>query len=191
MQQCRPVKGKGERFLECRLYGDCLDLVETRSWKNFNCEQCDFYNTIFSRVKDKVTMSEGTEKPTNTRICRECDKNVTIQLSSPFCAHCLALRAKESRAKKKETVEDKARAEKGKQGGHAALRSRKGPTQTIGQPKIVNSRGDLSLTLNFGKYGGLLNELKELAEKEVRSIDEQVIYILKTYFDSRGLDKGL
>jgi len=180
--QTRPKRGQGERFLECRYYEDCLDLAAIQNWRSFNCEACDLYKTIFGEREHG--MDKEAEKPENTRICKECEIRPTIQPSSPYCAICLGLKAKESRARKKRGHEDAPRTMKGKQGGQVALQSEKGPTQTIGQPEIIDSKRNVELVLKLGKHGYLLKEIERLAEEEVRSTEEQVIYILKNYLST-------
>jgi hypothetical protein len=65
--QCRPKKGKGERWFECKYYEDCLDLAAFKNWKNFDCEACELYKVLFRKRED--VMTERIEKPENTRIC--------------------------------------------------------------------------------------------------------------------------
>lgn len=40
---------------------------------------------------------------------------------------------------------------------------------------------ETALTIDFRKYPGLLNEIKKLADDEIRSPDQQVIYVVKSY----------
>jgi len=35
-----------------------------------------------------------------------------------------------------------------------------------------------------GKYSQLLKELEKVAEREIRTVDEQIIYIIKTYLSN-------
>ena len=45
----RPTRGKGDRYLECPYYNDCLDVAGLRSWKAWNCVECDLYKSIFGK----------------------------------------------------------------------------------------------------------------------------------------------
>ena len=169
LMQTRPKKGKGERFLECRYYDDCLDFAGLQNWKNFNCEFCNLYQTIFKKTEGENQvkgMSRSIETQKNTRICEECNKNKTISPKHSLCASCMAIRSHKARSgkkkdpvkpKSKKTIHDKAKPEK-PQKGH-----------------------DTALTIEFGKYASVLNEIEKVAEEEVRSVDLQVIYILKKY----------
>lgn len=135
-------------------------------------------------------MTEQSEKPENQRLCKECGVNPTIQPSSPYCASCLARKANEAKAKKQGNALPP-RTEKKEQEDQTALKKEKGPTQTMQRSKIVDSRADLSLTLHFGNYRGLLDSIKKEAEKEVRSIEGQAIYILKAFFSDREGNRSL
>jgi hypothetical protein len=107
----------------------------------------------------------ATVKQENTRICAECDKT-TISPKHPLCASCMARRSNKSRPKKKGGIQGKDKAEK------------------------VQQRGNLELTIRFGKYASLLTEIEKMAEEEVRPPDLQVIYILKTYLNNTKVVKS-
>jgi len=59
------------------------------------------------------------------------------------------------------------------------------------RPETVDSGANIELVLKLGKYSGLLDELTKLAEEEVRSIEEQVIWILKRYIKDKGVTKSV
>jgi len=177
--KARPSKGQGNRFLECRLYDECLDVAGLRSWKAWSCEECDLYKSIFgekaseNELKD---MSTPPEKKENTRICEKCGKNPTIQPNSPLCASCIGKQAwKDGKAKKKRHPNKKV----------STSTKRKDTTQghdkrkaEIGQP-----RAHFEVVFS-GKYSQVLKEVEELAEEEIRTVDEQIIYIIKTYLSN-------
>jgi len=169
-----PLKGEGERFLECRHYEDCLDVSAIKNWRSFNCESCDFYISVFKKtesqneVKSMQTTSENKE---NTRICERCGEKPTIQPSSPLCANCIAAKRWQGGSKnkgpvkprKKKTTIDKSKADKSQQDSNTAV------------------------TIEFGKHASILREVEKLAEEELRSIDLQVIYMLKNYLKSNPI----
>lgn len=93
----------------------------------------------------------------NTRLCEDCKKKETISPKHPLCAGCMAIRSNKSKPQKKGDTRGKNKAEKAQQ------------------------RGDMELTICFGKYASLLTEIEKLADEEIRSIDEQIIFILKNY----------
>ena len=109
--KARPSKGQGNRFLECRLYDECLDVAGLRNWKAWNCEECDLYKSIFGKKasgNELKDMSTIPEKEENTRICEKCGKNPTIQPNSPLCASCIGKQAwKDGKAKKKRLPKEK------------------------------------------------------------------------------------
>lgn len=54
----------------------------------------------------------------------------------------------------------------------------------------VQQRGNMELTIRFGKYASLLAEIEKMVEKEVRPPDLQVIYILKTCLNNTKVAKS-
>lgn len=163
----KPTKGHGKRDLDCKFYNDCLDLAGLKNWKSWNCESCDFFNAVFGKIKGRVNMAEEDEKVENTRICSDCNKNHTISPKHSLCASCMAKRS------------------------NVAGRKHKKPTQSMDRPETVDSGANIELVLKLGKYSGLLDELTKLAEEEVRSIEEQVIWILKRYIKDKGVTKSV
>jgi len=179
--KCRPSKGNGERWLDCKVYEDCLSLAAIRNWRTFNCESCDLYQAVFGKRENE--MSERAKKSENVRLCKECGLRPTIQASSPYCSICLGLKAKKARARRKEAIEETSRGTKDKQGDRAALKTEEAPTKTIGKGEIVDPGRNMSLIFQ-GKHSYLLEEIERLAEEEIRTIDEQIIYIIKNYLAS-------
>ena len=168
--QTKPKNGKGERFLDCPNYESCLDFAAIQNWHAFNCESCGWY------VDSLKKPSPSPEKKENTRICEKCGNNPTIQPNSPLCASCIGKQAwKGGKAKKKGPSNKKA----------PASLKRKETTQgkdkhkaEIGQPRphfeVVFSE----------KYSQVLKEVERLAEEEIRTVDEQIIYIVKNYLSN-------
>jgi len=162
----KPLKGKGKRFVNCIHYESCLDFAAIQNWKAFNCEQCGFY---METLQKHLALKE--EKKENTRICKECNSNKTISPKHPLCASCMARRSNKKRPLRKKV---------------STSTKRKDTTQGKGRHKAVKvqQRGNMELTIRFGKYTSLLTEIEKMAEEEVRPPDLQVIYILKTYLSN-------
>jgi len=47
-----------------------------------------------------------------------------------------------------------------------------------------------ALTINFGKYGSILKKVENIAEEEMRPVDLQVIYMLKSYLNNEKEDRA-
>jgi len=166
--KAKPENGKGERFLDCPHYESCLDFAAIQNWKFMTCESCPFFK---SEVKEMPTKPQKKE---NTRICSECGVNHTIQPSSPLCASCIGKQAwKDGKAKKKQLPKKKI----------PPSPKKRDITQGKGKHKAekVQQRGNMELTIRFGKYASLLTEIEKMAFDQVRPPDLQVIYILKSY----------
>jgi len=163
-----PKKGHGQRFLECLHYESCLDFAALQNWKDFTCEDCSLFTGI--------QKSQPTPKQENVRICEKCGKSPTIQPTSPLCASCIGKQAwQDGKAKKKKPSKKKAPASLKIKEAAKGQDKRKAE---IGQP-----RTDFQ-SLFTGKYSHLRKELEKVAEEEIRTVDEQIIYIIKTYLSN-------
>ena len=80
--QCRPTRGDGKRYLDCRYYDDCLGVVGLKNWKSWHCEACDVFRAFFG-------IKSVEQKTENKRICESCHKRPTISAKHPYCASCL------------------------------------------------------------------------------------------------------
>jgi len=168
--QTKPKNGKGERFLDCPHYESCLDFAAIQNWKAFNCEQCEIYTETLQKPP------ESTAKQENTRICEKCGNNPTIQPNSPLCASCIGKQAwKDGKAKKKRPPKKKA----------PASLERKKTTQGKGKHKaeIVDSERNMEIVFSQ-KYSQILKEVEKLADDQIRSVPEQIVFIIKTYLSN-------
>jgi len=166
-----PKKGKGERALDCPDYESCLDFAAIQNWKAFNCEQCKYYLETLQKPQ------ESTAKQENTRICEKCNKNLTIQPNSPLCASCIGKQAwKDGKAKKKKQLPKKKIPPSPK---------KRDITQGKGKHKAEIGQPRANFEVIFSeKYSQVLKEVEKLAEEEIRTVDEQIIYIIKTYLSN-------
>lgn len=110
----------------------------------------------------------GNIKSSSRRICVTCGEKPTISDSCPYCPSCMRKKSMESRkgktapvqARKRKTKEDKAPAEK--------------------TPTIEN----MAVNIDFGTYPYVLKQVSDLADREIRPLDLQIIYILKCHFEN-------
>ncbi|MBW2341218.1 MAG: hypothetical protein JRF50_12895 [Deltaproteobacteria bacterium] len=155
-----PKRGKGERDINCEHYGACLDLADSKNWKSFNCESCPLYHPASKKALP------APEKKENTRICEECGERPTIQPSTAFCASCLGKKAH--------------RGDKPKKAAHKRPKKKRGSLDKA-KPETGRQEANISLTIKFSKkYIWILREIEKLADEEVRMVEEQAIYILKS-----------
>ena|GEM_PF-984944 len=102
------------------------------------------------------------------RICITCKEKPTISDSCPYCPSCMRKKSMESRkgktapvqARKRKTKEDKAPAEK--------------------TPTVEN----MAVNIDFGTYPHVLKQVSDLADREIRPLDLQIIYLLKCHFEN-------
>jgi len=115
-------------------------------------------------------MSTIPEKKENIRICSDCKEKITISSKHPLCASCMARRSNKKRPPNKRAPSSLKRKE-ATQG--------KGKRKTeIGQP-----RANFEVVFEE-KYSQVLKEVEKLANKEIRTVDEQIVYILKNYLSN-------
>lgn len=171
----RPRKGNGDRFLDCRYYDECLDLAGIENWKGFNCEACDFY-LIVTKGPDALIeakpMSQNMNPTEDRKVCQDCGERPPISKKSPYCARCMAKRANE--AKKAKKAKKKPLPKHPKKVSPSKAKAEKSPPH--GDEAVV--------TIDFGKYAPILRKVESLAEEEVRSVESQIIYILKICLSS-------
>ena len=162
----RAEKGEGSRKLDCDLYDACLDLAAKKNWDGFHCDACNH--------KPDQASASGTDVPGVTGkvkvLCSDCRERETLGHGS-LCAHCLGVRGNRAKAAKA------ARAGKDK-GSEQPKKAKK--TQSKPKGKKVLNDANTALTIEFGKHASILREVESLADKEIRPVECQVIYMLKT-----------
>ena len=102
------------------------------------------------------------------RICITCGEKPTISDSCPYCGSCMNKKSREGKkgkntpvsTRKTKTKEDKAPAAK--------------------TPAIENMEGNV----DFGTYPHVLKQVSDLADREIRPLDLQIIYLLKCHFEN-------
>jgi hypothetical protein len=163
--QPKPQRGKGDRKQNCLYYSDCLDRAAKKDWKTFKCEGCPLYKP------ESGDLTEIQRKIRNTRVCEtEGCENTTLGPNCPFCPSCMARKANQKRAAK--TRQPNA-IKRQKKVGHNKAKAKKSPPP-----------GDTAvITIDFGTYAPILRQVEDLAEKEMRPIDLQAIFMLKKYLE--------
>lgn len=116
------------------------------------------------------------EKPEEKRLCEDCGEKECFGMS-PYCASCMATRSNKSRKGKTKNTKPRKGQKKGrKKAGH----SKDTPEESL------PSGNEAAITIRFGKHAPILRQVERLAEEEIRSIESQVIYMLKTYLSDSG-----
>ena len=177
--QKQPSRGKGRKYDLCVSYDKCLDLAAARDWKSFNCESCETALQAWG-----VTM-EGAEEKVNTRICEDCHKRATIRPSSPYCPPCMAKRANDSRKGKAKAALGEKAGTKGNGRGKAKKRSH-GPISKPGFHEEESISQGIAVTVDFGGYPAILEEIERRALEEIRPIPLQILFMLKAQISAAG-----
>lgn len=113
----------------------------------------------------------GIEKTENTRMCGDCKDKPTISPKHALCASCMARRANAARKGKKKPPGKPERKTNGK--GRA----------TVKEPTLVPISKPISkpIQIDFGKHISVLDEIRGLAEEEMRPLEFQILYMLKSH----------
>jgi hypothetical protein len=110
-------------------------------------------------AKDQLKPGDGAKK-----LCKKCGERETMSKHSPYCARCLG---------------DMGRVkQQGKQpsGGEVSEL-----TTEASAPKEKAHPGAMTaVTIDFKSYPDLLNSIRQLASEEVRPVDMQIVYLLKS-----------
>jgi len=142
-----------------------------------NCKQGIDILTNDSNLMEKKDMhtARGHQQDTqkgkpSESLCKKCGQKPTISNSSTLCASCMAKLSNEARRHKKD-VSDKPKT---------------GDTHTKGRViQKTHSNGKISrITIEFGKHADLLRSIENIADREIRTVENQIIYILKSHFDA-------
>ena len=200
-----PVEGEGLKALKCALYNGCLTLAAKKQWQKFNCEECEYneddpmteidldesggeqseLDALADLDFDGVSLSddapgedheespESTETSEDIRLCEICGEKPTITPKHKHCPHCMAEMSKQKAAENRPDGPEQ------KTGTKAKARPRKAPQ---GQ--------DQALTIDFDRYVSILDEVKKLADEEMRPVEMQVIYMLRQYLDNQEKEVG-
>ena len=114
---------------------------------------------------DNKAVANDALKDENSRICGQCKKKPTITPKHSLCSSCMGSRAWSKKGDKK----------KGTQ------KPEKKRAKIKVNPKRALPAQPMALTIDFGnKYASILREVEKLADQEIRPVELQVIYMLKT-----------
>ena len=159
-RQFAPVQGS-RRFLfpEC---GDC-------SQGKIIAKE---YQDMLSGEKEKSIMPDQTKSGNEAsedgaRLCKDCGEKPTMSPRSPYCSSCMQKRAIKAR------MENQKASKRTKKEG-ATVRA---IAHFQGTPKA----GTAAIRIDFGKNREVLGAIVRLAEEEMRPLEVQIIYILKSY----------
>lgn len=100
-----------------------------------------------------------TEDQRPAKVCEICKEKPTIHPNSRYCASCMA-----RRSHKKKTAKETPK--------------RTSPAQPPRPDR------ELSLTVNFGKHGDILEQIERLADEELRPVEMEIIYLLKQHLNA-------
>jgi hypothetical protein len=159
MSKEHPEGREGQKNIDCEHYIGCLTYAARQNWRTFNCESCDLFKM---KPKEEVEASKMNDK----KLCEKCGKKPPINRFSKYCSGCL-------NSFKKDKVKGPG-ASKKKKKGHGKHKPEKAP-----------KRANTALTIEFGKYASILQEVEKLADEEMRPLDLQIAYMLKSQLKAR------
>jgi len=138
--------------------------------KGFYMSDKDPLNDHQSTLKREEIMEDETfEEQKPRQLCTVCKAKPTISDSAPYCASCMAKKGNEKRRQMEKTRHEKPNPKKMKEDKQRAEKT----------PQSEN----MKVVIDFGDYPSILNQVVELAKDQIRPIDGQIIFILKSHFN--------
>lgn len=122
----------------------------------------DLEQNEMADTDDHLGEEEIPEVEPSKRLCKKCGENETITEHNPYCAKCMA-KMKGSKKKAENAVSDAPAVKAG---------------STIGKDENAPPRPDLKLTIDFKGHEALYDEIEQIAQKEYRPFDWQLLYML-------------
>jgi DNA-directed RNA polymerase subunit RPC12/RpoP len=128
-------------------------------------------SVVISDIKDKgmekalQINTEAKKKP----LCKECGIKSTISAGNPYCASCLAKLSH----KKRKRSESASKACKREEATGNQAKARSAPEEQRG-----------AINIEFKSHVQILKEVEKLAEREMRPLDCQILYMLKRYIEA-------
>jgi hypothetical protein len=147
-----PKAGEGQKDIYCKHYMGCLTYAARENIRAFNCESCDCFKTD---QKEKP----GEAQMENKKICNKCNDRPTISKFSKYCPACLNSFKKD------------------KEKGPEAPKKKKAASGKAG-PEKAPKTPDTAVKIEFGKYVSVFKEVEKLANREMRPLDMQIVYML-------------
>jgi len=170
-----PGEGKGSRKLDCGEYDTCLDLAAERNWDSFHCGAC-----TLEADQASGRVAGGTNVPGKVKVlCTDCQERETLG-NSPFCASCLGVRGNRAKAAKALKAKDK--------GSEKPIKAKK--AQSKPKDKKTLRHTNTALMIEFGKHASILREVEDLAEDQIRPVELQIVYMLKTQLARMEADQA-
>jgi hypothetical protein len=107
------------------------------------------------------------------RKCSICKIKKTITPKHDLCGSCLAVKAKKTRKKPQIMVS--------KDTTQAWAKETRGVLEKAAYNENMN------VEIDFTKYPGILNQIQKLADDQVRPVDGQIIFLLKSHFSEPNM----
>jgi len=102
-----------------------------------------------------------------TARCKECGLKPPISKNAPLCASCMAIRSNKLR-KAKNMAPGSANTQRDSRG-----------TKELAEKGSQD--GKKAVIIDFGTHADILKQTQKLADDELRTLENQIIYILKTH----------
>lgn len=138
-------------------------------WEDFYCpEDCPEF--IETRPDSPIVKEAPVqEKKEAVKLCETCKEKPVIHPNSKECASCMAKRAhkaKDKAPKEKKTKKAPSKKQSPRTGVDAHIDRREAEEEPV-------------ILVHFDGYGEILEEIERLAKEETRTVELQVIHLLK------------
>ena len=156
----------------------------TRSFLFPECGSCSQgkviaqeHQNVIGGEKEKSLMVDQTKsgneaREGGARLCQDCGEKPPMSPHSPYCSSCMQKRATKARMKsKKASKREKEEAPAVGPGAHR---------------KEAFRAGRVIMPVDFGRYREVLEAVVKLAEEEMRPLEIQIVFMLKSCLKRPG-----
>ena len=142
---------------------------------NDECANCKaritYVNTLgrclSSSMPMEVTKQPKAKKMEEKKLCEECGERPRMSKFTKYCSPCLNSFKQAKKSAPETPSTEKATTDKEK-------------------PEKALKTANAAVVIEFGRYASVLDEVKKLADEEMRPVDMQVVYMLKKHLDHIG-----
>lgn len=164
----------GRRVIGCLMCGNRQPGAGKGFYMSDKVDLKDLKTTIEEGATMEDRHLEGREVKVEppVKLCEVCKTKPTISKGSTYCASCMAKKSNQRRTTGKPTCKTK----------------RKEMKEDKGATVKSSPRANMAVAVDFSRYPFIFDQITELALDQVRPVDAQIIFLLKTHFETNKPD---
>jgi len=152
---------RGARIICCLMCGNRMP----GAGKGFYMSDKVIFNES-QAIKTEAQREKTQDTLSVPRICAICKTKKTISPKHNICGSCMAAKANQKKEKRRKLHSEGTKSGK----------------MTISGKGCALNNQNMSIVINFSKHPAILNQLKKLADDEIRPLEAQIVFLLKSHF---------